>query len=557
MVNFIVIGEKEAVYPTRVQCELARRMAIRDWEWVTGNCYSRVEATPCVYTGTGPEPTEIGEIIGSNDNNTTSGNVGLFSNNPANQIRDGAEDNAALMDLIGGVKTQSLRVPLTKDGAFNKQLQSDINDSGFVLDDSYLSGRKFRPLNADTSSDDFKWRNVDMNNVNSYLSSVDRSFEPSVENTDAYMSWINQQFKEITGIDMEAIQEKSSISMTNEEEQAILDYEVFASRLISEGLNGLDDDLRSMDLTKEKHDADMAAIMLAPYGNAEKYLEYTNYRQMNSYSLDDNDPMRQVAEALEACNMTNKDTGWHAELYYNELTNSYAITIAGTNPDILSRDAFNDVSNDVRLAFGMDTPQYNLSLKVAEAINSIQPKEVRDKLQIDIVGHSLGGGAASIIGLATGKPTYTYNAAGVSDITLKEMGLLDKKETGNYRITAYHTSNDAITNAQSMTTQNKIGASSIGTHINIGNVSDQLSQNIGGAIGAAVGSIIPGGTTIGAKIGEGIVGHKGEPIANYFINKSGDSAQRCHSINTVKKRYSSTLNKVNQKAMSAHNYTIY
>lgn len=54
-------------------------------------------------------------------------------------------------------------------------------------------------------------------------------------------------------------------------------------------------------------------------------------------------------------------------------------------------------------------------------------------IKINFTGHSLGGALASIVGLITGKPTYTYNAEGVSDKILKEFDLLKKNKAKNLK----------------------------------------------------------------------------------------------------------------------------
>ncbi len=562
-------GSWTYTYSTYSQCEAGRvdkHGKILEGKFIpsqtSGTIVIFCDISPCRNSGGSVSPADIS--MGLPENNSGIRGAGSsFSNNPAYEIQYWAEDESKLMNIIGGAGNKGVSVmPKTNDNAFNKQLLADIDV--FVLDEAYLSGaRKFRPLNADDTSYDLLWRNVDMNNVNRYLSSLDRTNEPSIEDSDAYLSWLNQQFKEMTGIDMETLQNSPSYRMTNDEKQAILDYEVFATKLIDDKFKDLSDELHSIDLSIEKQDADLAILMLAPYGNAEEYLKYTNYRELTPSSIDISDPMRQVAEALAICNKTNEDTGWHAELYYNEITNKYVISCAGT-------DDQKDCLSDGSIALGASTPQYIMAKAVADAINNIRPEELRDNLDIEIVGHSLGGGVASIIGLATGKPTYTYNAAGVSTSTLKETGLLDKKESGKYRITAYHTDNDILTNAQSIAAKYNLGATAIGTPVNLGNLSEKSSEIKGAVVGAVIGAAIGvatvgavspsdvlGFASDGAKIGKGAVGHKSEPITKYFLNKSGESSLRCYQVNAIKNRYSASLDKVRGMSLSAHNYTLY
>lgn len=537
-------------FSTKSECESARASMMGSQN--LDGCIINTFATPCV--GFGGDDSG-GSGLAAINGPQTGGS--FYSVNPANEIRDWAEDNAALLDIIGGVGNANGTVAVsTGNDAFDELLASDLNNLnaspsgrvGPVFDDGFFTNRTFNSL-GDAHSDDFRWRNVDMVNVQNYLSAVDHSREPSVEPSSSYISWVYRQFKTITGIDMAALQNKAPDSMTNEEKQAILDFEAFATKLINDKKADFDDELRAIDLTPEKHEVDMAVLAIAPYGNAEEYLQYTNYRMVTPESFTPGDPMRGIAETIQLLNSTDDDTGWHAELYFNSLTGKYTIACAGTDDKL-------DAINDGALAFGLETPQYTMANALASAINSI-PQDVRGNLDIEIVGHSLGGGVASIIGLSTGLPTYTYNAAGVSNSTLSEMGLLEKKQAGDYDITAYHTANDIVTGLQTLTMQDYIGASAVGNPVNIGIVSD-VSTQVGAAItGAVVGAVVfgPGGAVDGALAGWQVQGHFMAPIVDHFVQSGGAGAQRCHSINVVKNQYDSALIDINGKALSAHDYT--
>lgn len=58
-----------------------------------------------------------------------------------------------------------------------------------------------------------------------------------------------------------------------------------------------------------------------------------------------------------------------------------------------------------------------------------------------IGGHALGGELASIGGLATGSPTYTYNAAGLHPKVIQELEL---NELNKQYITAFYTNKDEL-----------------------------------------------------------------------------------------------------------------
>jgi hypothetical protein len=66
-----------------------------------------------------------------------------------------------------------------------------------------------------------------------------------------------------------------------------------------------------------------------------------------------------------------------------------------------------DAKTDAMQGVGMYTDQYKEGEDTALAMKIDNPKG------FDITGHSLGGGEASLAGLLTSQPTYTFNAAGL------------------------------------------------------------------------------------------------------------------------------------------------
>lgn len=64
---------------------------------------------------------------------------------------------------------------------------------------------------------------------------------------------------------------------------------------------------------------------------------------------------------------------------------------------------------------------------------------------VTFTGHSLGGGLASVQGLATGRPTITFNAAGIHPASARALGL-DFSRNGS--ITAYNVLGDQVTYLQ-------------------------------------------------------------------------------------------------------------
>ncbi|MDC9589710.1 phospholipase [Xenorhabdus sp. XENO-10] len=106
--------------------------------------------------------------------------------------------------------------------------------------------------------------------------------------------------------------------------------------------------------------------------------------------------------------LNDYSTGFQAGVYQNN--GLYIVSFTGSNE-------LKDFMVSIRQGFGYDEKQYNQALELAHKALKIFGENVI------FTGHSLGGGLATVAALATGKPAVIYNAAGVSDETLKRMGV--------------------------------------------------------------------------------------------------------------------------------------
>ncbi|WP_394821697.1 Mbeg1-like protein [Pendulispora albinea] len=104
-------------------------------------------------------------------------------------------------------------------------------------------------------------------------------------------------------------------------------------------------------------------------------------------------------------------SGFRAAIYTDGKGN-YVLSYAGTDP--LSPA---DWANNLKQGLGYDATQYNQAIALAKDAKAA----FGDNLVI--TGHSLGGGLASAAALATGSPAVTFNAAGLSDDTIKKLDL--------------------------------------------------------------------------------------------------------------------------------------
>jgi hypothetical protein len=126
--------------------------------------------------------------------------------------------------------------------------------------------------------------------------------------------------------------------------------------------------------------------------------------------------------------LNNDGSGFYAELYKNDITGEYTLAFRGTQPpkhmvrDLLKpvtsgipsilKGEYSDIAADI-----FQGKQYENAKSLGEKIKEL---ELDKKLELDnfkIVGHSLGGGLATVAGLESRCQTYTYNQAELFNVT--------------------------------------------------------------------------------------------------------------------------------------------
>ncbi len=160
----------------------------------------------------------------------------------------------------------------------------------------------------------------------------------------------------------------------------------------------------------------------------------------------------------------DSDTGLDCTLLKNHDGSGFVLAFAGTDPEqtnvakaailetLLSGLSLNfiqqilagfpgfsmlpDVKTDLyQWFYGMD-PQYFRAMATAKNLTSELKKKYGDNVKITFVGHSLGGGLASLASIVTGYPALTYNAAALSPMSkleLKMMGYnIDSSQINRY-----------------------------------------------------------------------------------------------------------------------------
>lgn len=276
--------------------------------------------------------------------------------------------------------------------------------------------KPFTPLNmkeggsSKIESDDL--RMIDLSRVKSV-------YEQEIESN------IFSQFSQKYGIQIEKTLKKETL--TKNDFVVLKKYRDFTDSLLA-----VDD--------KKK---DMAVLSLICYRDNDKKMMYeTGYRTVYLDNISSDSQIYPLAEQIQNFNlqMSSYDfQDFHAELYYNKRTNQYTVAFEGTNS---MKGAMTDGIQGV----GLVSEQYKMAIAVGKQIKQITDKN--KDFKINLTGHSLGGGLATIAGVVSGQPTYVFNPAGVHENTFKDANVLRNIKKDKYNINVYSSKNDVLTNLQ-------------------------------------------------------------------------------------------------------------
>lgn len=125
------------------------------------------------------------------------------------------------------------------------------------------------------------------------------------------------------------------------------------------------------------------------------------YRVANSDDL--------AAIGLRGEDLASPQSSFRARVYVAEGDGgpNYVVSFRGTTDG-------SDWKANARQGVGLPSDQYGRALLIAKAIRR------HPDAQVTITGHSLGGGLASAAALASGRDAQTFNAAGLSDATIRQ-----------------------------------------------------------------------------------------------------------------------------------------
>jgi hypothetical protein len=199
----------------------------------------------------------------------------------------------------------------------------------------------------------------------------------------------------------------------------------------AETLERLNRDIRPAEFSAATYlDPKARASLTSGFGNAPE----------GSIRLTDAEFNSGLPEKLRNSDLWNDDkSGFHADLYYDELTGQHWIAYRGTESKL------NDAQADFEQSNGLQNGQYDRAMLLGETAS----RELGPDAALSATGHSLGGGLASAGATVGNMPFTTVNAQGLHPNTVSRYtdGRISNTNAAGLG-TAYNTSKDPLTWAQ-------------------------------------------------------------------------------------------------------------
>ncbi len=433
-------------FATRAECEAARAY-INSIRYSSGGCTSYASASPCVGHDIGGE--SVSGIATPTVGASTQGSSFFYTNAPA-EVKNWEEEQNRIDAVIGNqVVSYSSGLSKTLDDAFNDTLNKELSlhsyssTYGLNSGSGVFAGIPSTPLLE-------VGQNADMAAVMTYMSEIDDAFyRYLLSHPSEIYALLPAKYKDITGYDIDVILNKEPSSRSPEEQAALDNYNAYVKEVCTRVDDYAKQKLAEIDATPEKKEIDMALLCELEYNKDETadLVYLTNYRLVNGEQALDA-PINRLLEAIERGN-AREETGFHADLFYNEFTKEYTVVFRGSND--LSKiptdpDARADwIKTNFANALNLRAKQFDIAESIANVINSL-PDDVR----INIAGHSLGGALASYVGLKTAdegigkaRNVYTFNSEGLNPTLLQSVNNYDDS-----KIQAFHSSYEVLTNFQ-------------------------------------------------------------------------------------------------------------
>ena len=145
-----------------------------------------------------------------------------------------------------------------------------------------------------------------------------------------------------------------------------------------------------------------------------------------------------LAVGIDPASLENADTGFRAGIY-TDGEGRHVLAFAGSNE---TRDW---TGANLRQGLGWQAEQYDQAVQLAQLADTAYGDG------LVVTGHSLGGGLAATASLAIGNTAVTFNASGVHDATMRNLGLdpdAAKAIAADGQIRRYSVDGEALTRAQ-------------------------------------------------------------------------------------------------------------
>ena len=166
---------------------------------------------------------------------------------------------------------------------------------------------------------------------------------------------------------------------------------------------------------------------------------------MGDHFVDENNKVVSIPD-LAPKMLRNGKSGFDAAIYRND-QGQYVVAFRGTDQWFGPEGA--DIKANGGQALGLTTEQYKQAITLAQSA-----VDAFGKGNVIFTGHSLGGGLASAAMLATGAPGVTFNAAGLSDNTLRSLNpgktpnAIREELAGSGQIRRYNVEGELLTGLQ-------------------------------------------------------------------------------------------------------------
>jgi len=259
---------------------------------------------------------------------------------------------------------------------------------------------------------------------------------------------VDRAFREQYGIGTTEI----LLMQSPKREEYIEKYNALCDEVETEANRQYNEKMTEYQTQPEKQEYDNAMLADHVY-NSEKTLGI-NWSIVSPNNINEND-QQLVSDLVKKIEELNNDgSGFYAQLYKNDVTGEYTLAFKGSDMPLVKWSDANPISlahsvvkGDYNLddwvwtnaaqGLGFPSKQYDNAKELGKIING------NDNFKI--VGHSLGGGLATVAGLESGCATYTYNQAAVTHGTVKR---LDLNTSNTSNIIRYADPSEPLTLAQ-------------------------------------------------------------------------------------------------------------